>query len=329
MKATDRPVEPQSGGFLDISMKEIEYPSTSKINELRIQPRDQQTAATRVVDLTKLTTNDVMYWFHRTLEFVGHPYKYVRHEKNTAFSEESPLGYEWTRVDVDKDGRVDELSREYLCMFCQWPNFMPLTGMGGMLCHFELCHPHEVPTFVKNLLSELGLKPRLEPRIRPDVHVSSFYDLDFYQTQLHYRLDGFSNQLRFAPRSKTAETSMLLAQVSEKNVMLWFHRDVEIFRKYQHENAKYYENTDFDPAHPEGCQISRILLDEKGKQARDLMRFLCIFCQKPTFVSHWGCENLMGHVAWYHWGEDFLSREQLVELESLTSALAGINDASG
>lgn len=310
--------EPRGKAIFDLKRKEPHYSFTSQINHVLIQPRDQDTASTRVVDLTKLTSKDVICWYYRDLRFAGLPNKHVRHEKNKEFSRKTPLGYQWTRVGIDEGGMIDELSRECLCMFCQRPKFYPLTGMNSLLRHFELYHPHEVPDFVQILLSELGLGPKMEPRIVPKFQGTSLYDWYKGRNQLHYRLDGFSNQLKFAPREKTTLTSMLLSEVSEKNVMPYFHRDIEDFRRYPHPIAWYDENTAFDPAHPRGSQIIRIILDSNRNEVHHLKQFLCLFCQEPTFLSFGGCGNLIGHVAWEHWGQDMVSHETLVKLYHLS-----------
>lgn len=298
----------------DLSMERINYPLTTQINKAVIQPRNLKTASTKVVELTKLTTDDVVCWFNRGPSFADSHCRFIRHEINEEFSSTSPLGYQWTRVEVTEEGEVIELSREALCLFCQRPVFFRLAGTNSLLRHFELMHPHEVPEFVVRLSLELHLRPELEPRIPAAFFVSSPSASHKFRDLLEYRLDGFSNQLKFAPRAETTQRYMLLSEVSEKNVMYWYQRDIEDFRKYLHQNARYDEITTFDPVHPRASQISRVLLDSAGNELRHLKQFLCMYCQKPTFVSFGGCSNLVGHVAWKHWGADSVSRQMLVKL---------------
>lgn len=288
----------------------MSYSSSPVDNKLRIRARDPD-KADRIVDLTKLTTKDLVCWFHRgSTMFSGHNSRIVRFEPNPDFNPDRPLGYQWIRIQTTLDGR--EWTRQALCMFCQKPTFNPLTGYQSIIRHFMRMHPHEVPPFVERLIRELGLTPAYEARdmIMERIPYTYGQPLRVFLAYL-YRKDGYTNQLRFAPRSHVGDTKMKLSEVSERNVLYWFWRDIGDFPKYHHQYARYFEYPQVDSERPELSQIYRVGYTDQAKTRYKME--LCMHCQEPKFFSMHGDGGLLAHIVVHHWGVGVPSDELVVQ----------------
>lgn len=282
-------------------------------NKLIIRPRDPDNA-NRMVDLTQLTTKDLICWFHRgSHTFYDAEPDYFYLDLNRDFDPNRPVGYQWTRVDVARQHKKE--ARLPMCIFCQTPTFKSLVGADSILLHHMLMHPHEVPPFVKMLLEELSLMPKYEPRYRladrdPSEYVQPLQSF----TRYLYRQDGFSNQLRFAPRDEYIDeerTMMKLSHVSELVVFPWYWRDIGDMHMYNHANAQYYEFPMFNPVYPEVSQIYRVGYCDQTKERYRMQ--MCMHCQEPKFFSMHGSTGLLAHMVVYHWGLEMPSTELVAE----------------
>lgn len=282
-------------------------------NKLTIQPRHPEHAG-KIVDLTKLTSEDVIYWYDRApRSFNSLSHKNVYYDANADFSTKKPLGYQWSRVQYSNGGDMLENTRQCLCMFCQKPTFFSLTGKNSLIRHLECMHPQELPPFVRIIMEELSLESKLQPRSTVVVNASRFrYDKEGLWPSLTYRPDGRSNQVRFGPRAGVTDTWVSLADVSERNVMMWFWRDINDLRKYSHKNVRYLVNPDFNPDRPEFCQILRVQTNQEGHSLWHTRRELCLHCQEPHFDGLFN-GGFVSHVADYHWGVDPCRYETVME----------------
>lgn len=94
----------------------MSYSSSPKDNQLTIRARDPENAD-GIVDLTKLTTKDLICWFSRDSKvFSAQNSRIVRSEPNPDFNPDKPLGYQWIRIQTTPNG--PEWTRQVLCMFC-------------------------------------------------------------------------------------------------------------------------------------------------------------------------------------------------------------------
>lgn len=143
------------------------YPTNDTLDELRIYPRDMESARHRYARLDELTLDDLVVWYHReTDEYTECDHRLVEYELNPDFNPEEPMGYQRSRVQVNLLDEVLEHTRQGLCMFCREPGFYSLWGPDCLISHFEKEHLREVPQFVKSLLRELNLSvyaPNLTP----------------------------------------------------------------------------------------------------------------------------------------------------------------------
>lgn len=306
--------------------RSIGYDGQASINAEIIRPRDPGQAAEMEVDLTKITTDDVVCWFHRdeyTFEPLGH--KHVRYQLNDQFRSGHPEGFQFSRVQYNEYGQVYEHTRQYLCLFCQRPSFFDLAGPGGLLFHTEHMHPHEIPDFVQNLMNILHLSSRRLAHSSGQVIVTE----DLYRTgnfwpHLEYLTDGRSNQLMISPRPSVSQMIVKMSDVNEKLVRHWYYRDIEDFQKYDHRNVVYSQPVAFNCKIPEYSQIKRALLDEHGHTIPIKQQFLCIHCQEPRFFYG---RPLITHLAKVHWPIEFPSLRTVQDIafsKSLRSLLEGI-----
>lgn len=202
----------------------------------RIRPRDKQKAGSRTVNLTELTNDDVICWFHVPERYAFGRNRHVRYDANAAFDEENPVGYQWSRVQIDDKGVSFASTRQVMCMFCQWPAFFCLAGTESLWSHFATLHPHEVPQFLWGLMAELDLAPKLAERKAGKAKSDKRLPHTYLYRDISYRTDGKSNVLSFAPRSTVKKLVMKLADVTEESVMFWYRRDIDDYQKYQHSN---------------------------------------------------------------------------------------------
>lgn len=292
------------------------YSGSSVLNSLRIHARDRKSAETKNVNLSELTCDDLICWFHRRLtRFEALEHKNIRHEQNPDFDLRNPCGYQWTRVQITNNGKILEHTRQVLCMFCQEVEFLFLTGPNGLIRHYEQMHPHEVPQFVKMLLVELDLVPELAPKIKDTIHLPKPLDWGMYWKHLEYRKDGVSNKLKFVPRPgmEESEMEMNLSDVTHKHVMCWYERDIDDFKDYPHINVQYHQIPMFDPLQPEVSQISRVLLDRRGKISEVTREHMCMYCREPKFFRVFETFGLLAHIACYHWREEVPSSDLVVK----------------
>lgn len=284
-------------------------------NKLRIRPRDPDDAD-RVVDLTKLTTKDLICWFNRGPRlFEVNSSEIEKYELNMDFDRNRPLGYQWTRVLKVLSGRKWTWTRLVLCMFCQEPTFNPLTGYNCIIRHYMCMHPHEVPLFVQTLIAELALAPIYESRNmkerRPKFLAPLPTDIFKYYK---YRQDGFSNKLRFSPRMGVSNTMMKLSEVSENNVLHWFWRDIKDLLKYPHAYARYFEHPLFNPEFPHISQVCRV--GHTGDPNEQYHMFMCLFCQRPKFFFMHEIPGLLAHLIACHWGTDIPDVKSVIEWQA-------------
>lgn len=276
----------------------LDYSGLPSYNQLTIAPRDPDNAD-RVVDITKLTTKDLVCWFDRETSLFHHcnPQTAII-RPSPKFDPDRAVGYQWYRKEM-QNGR--EIARLLLCLFCQEPTFCPHAGKDSIFLHYMLMHPHEVPPFLKLLFVELGLMPKYEPRYRRSRgRLPKYMDFAEYFAEINYRNDGVANELRFAPHFDDV-TEMKLSEVDEHVVFPWYWRDLAEFRKSSIPNAQYFEYPMFDPECPEVSQIYRI--GQHYKTKKPCMMSLCMFCQQPYFFPFFcGGAGLLAHFVVYHWG---------------------------
>lgn len=270
-------------------------------------PRNPSNADQVTVDLRKVTTADVICWFEHDLsDFQKLPVPNVRYEINPQFRPDHPVGYQYSRVQVADNGYCFQNTRQAMCLFCPDPLFCCLTA--ELLMHFEKYHPHEIPFFVRCVIEELDLsyKPKKHGQGRAD---PSLYGLRHFWPEFEYRGDAKSNLLRFAPRPGTTEYVVKLAEVSEKLLVPWFHRDINDYQKYRHANVRYKLNPFFNPQNPEAVQILRVMIDDDGNELKRSKQYMCLYCLCPFFGDAFLSRGILAHMAGYHWPLD-LPREE-------------------
>lgn len=290
------------------------YCSTDDFNQsaawniVRMCPRKQNGSCDQdSINLKEVTTDDVILWFDRSTEdfFRTASQPNVKYELSPEFDPRYPQAYQYSRVQVADDGRYLENTRQGLCMFCQWPYFVSLTGAIGLLMHIECLHPHEILLFVKCVIDELDVsfKPRKHSKGRADPSLLARRQ-NCWPT-LNYRADGKTNHLRFAPRPGTTNHNVKLAEISENLLVPWYHRDINDYQRYQHDNVRYKLNPFFDPHNPEVAQISRVMIREDGTEFRPSQEFMCLYCERPLFRYPYGELGHLSHIVGTHWPIEF------------------------
>lgn len=290
-------------------------------NEVTICPRNTNINASTtdqetLLNLTKVTTDDVVFWYKRDRAFFTHPgYIEWKFDFNPDFAPKHPKTYQFSRVDLTLTGRILENTRLALCLFCRYPCFYSLTGPLGILMHIEKMHPHEIPSFVRELMKELDLLsvPDFDLVSAPEVDstltlaLPDMSDIPYPWQEFHYLEDGISNQLRFAPRSRISEHIVKSLDVSESLLVPWYHRNVNDFQKYRHRNVRYKCNPFFDPKKPEVAQIFRVMVDDDGNEILKSQQYLCLYCQVPQFRYLHSEVGLLAHIGGVHTSHEFPS----------------------
>lgn len=277
------------------------------MNFMRIKLRDKSQAAAKISDFEKLTTKELLCWFHRTTgNMLSYRHHNIWYDYNASFDHHNPLGYQWSRVQVDDNYRNPfENTRQYMCLYCQEPSFFKLTGPESIFFHLQLVHPWESPSFVTNVIQVLGLLPQRGPHSCGEVRIP--FDKGFfteYWSDLEYFQDGESNKLCYHRTSRLTNSNDRLDSVNQRKVKPWYSRDIKDFEKYQHRNVVYAPNPDFDIENPAFYQISRVLSLENGKILPYSRQLLCMYCRQPRFFSLFCQDDYFSHLARNHFPVD-------------------------
>lgn len=303
-----------NGVFQNVNDTYIEHGAT---NVVRICPRNRS-QGNKQVNLTKITTKDVICWYSRKFDgerFPTHPN--IKHEKRPGFNHRRPEAYQVSRVQV-KDRYKFENTRQAMCMFCQVPHFYCLFRTSGLLFHMHHAHRHELPQFVRRLFLLLDLFPERQPHSSCDTNWARIRKVErFTWPGFVYLDDGVSNRLRFAPRPGIEKTKMKLADVSEEVLIYWYQRDLPDFQKYDHPSLTYKLNPNFDPHRPSVFQLARCPKDENGCERKNYTQLACMYCQEPHFRFMHGLGGLLSHISAYHWPMVTVSVEEVREADKI------------
>lgn len=278
------------------------------MNFVRIRLRNPSQANAKITSFQKLTAKELQCWFHRNCGIMlSYRHRNIWYDYNMEFDHRNPLGYQWSRVQVDDNYENPyENTRQYMCLFCQEPCFFKLTGLKSLLFHLQFAHPCETPAFVTIIMQMLDLLPQRGAYSCGEVKIP--YDIGYftdYWTDLEYFEDGVSNKLCFHRTPQLTNPDDSLGSVDQYKVKPWYFRDVEDFRKYQHRNVQYALNPDFDDDNPTFYQISRVLCRQDGRRIRLSRQLLCMYCRQPKFFPMFhGSNSYLSHLVDVHYPVD-------------------------
>lgn len=281
------------------------------LNIIIIRARNCGDASEKVVELSKVTSEHVTCFYRRHLiDLSTHPCVLI--ECNQNYLLENPVTYQYSRIQVAGDGHTFEGTRQYLCSYCQIPQFFSFFGNDGLIMHWRHSHPEELPKFVVDIMEELKFLQIVPPHFEDKKPLPEEDVFAFRWPELVYRAGADANRLTFSPRPNAPPT-MRLSELTEIHLIRWYSRNITDFDDLPHENVKYAEVPTFDRSWPEVAQICRAYYDKDDEEIKGQPEFLCPFCPRPQFFRLLGCWGLMGHLATIHWPVDLPSRKKVCD----------------
>lgn len=261
----------------------------------KIYARNRAKHKQKKTRLSSLTSEDLVLWFYHLMP--PDYYGFIRNTWNPLFDARDPKHYQYSRVQLDHRSNELEHTRQYLCLYCQLPQFFYSTGKENIFTHCAYLHPLELPKFVHDIINELSIDTR--PR----------YDIGNSRgSRVHCRTRVYGgakfSKLVFAP-AKTDKV-MKLADVSERDVIYWFTREFQKDLPY----AYYKLNPNFELEKTKTFQYL-LMLGSSTDGLETAKKLLCPYCQNPTFVDLRGHYNFARHMISEH---DFWDYEALMEI---------------
>lgn len=240
--------------------------------------------------LSELTSKDLVLWFFHVFppEYFG----LIRNTLNLQFDARDPKFYQYTRVQLGRSWNELEHTRQYLCLYCQLPQFFPLTGKENIFTHWAYLHPLELPSFVHDIINDLAIS------VRPASDIVNNKGSRMHSADPVNGGHKFS-KLVFEPAK--SDSVMKLADVSERDVTYWYSRNI----KCSTDNFLFYRlNPDFDAKVPRTFQYSLLYCDffDGAETSRKL---LCPYCANPTYLAVKGKYNFSRHMIGEHNFRDY------------------------
>lgn len=215
-------------------------------------------------------------------------------EANENYLLENPLTYQFSRIHVAGDGHRSEGTRQYLCAYCQQPEFFSFYGNDGLIMHWRHSHPKELPQFVVRIMKLHFLQimpPNFEAKIVPP-NVHRFLTR---LPQLLYRADVDANRLTFSPRP-SAPPTMKLSDLTEDHLIWWYLRDIQGFNELSHGYVKYVEFQLLIGAGQKSLKVFAHIPTKAIRKSKDPRNIYVLFVLDLDFAR---CSELWG--GWVNW----------------------------